>query len=206
MANENEKLKIAGLACLIVGIPKIQSWSEGTAQAEILSEAYEPLLEAELSLYKWRFATEYFNLKPNLLAEEPLSRYNCAYQLPTNPGVVSVDTVLIDSIPIAYERRGQEIHTRDTALQDVILQYRYRADETKWYPYFRMLMVYRLATLAAFSVARNTTVADSMKELANEQFKMAKTEDSQSQTSKRLDLSKQRRARSGSVNKFWRDR
>jgi len=67
-------------------------------------------------------------------------------------------------------------------------------------------MVYRLATLAAFSVARNSKIADSMTEIGNDHFKRAKVEDSQAQTNKRLDLSRQARWRSGGVNKFWRQR
>jgi hypothetical protein len=205
MADESEKLAIAGLACLIVGIPKITSWDEGTAQAKVLSEAYEPLLESEISMYKWRFATGYYNLKPNLIASEPLARFNTAYQLPTDLPVLSVDTVLISDKPIEYERRGRQIHTTDTANDDVILQYRFRADETEWYPFFRMLMVYRLATLTAFSVARNTAIADSMKELADEHWKKAKTESAQAQSNQQLNLSRMKRGRRG-TNKFWRDR
>jgi hypothetical protein len=205
MADEQEKLSIAGLACLLVGIPKIQDWDEGTAQSKVLGEAYEPLLESEISIYKWRFATGYYNLKPNLINSVPLARFNTAYQLPTDMAVLSVDTVLIDDKPIEYERRGRQIHTTDTANDDVILQYRFRADETEWYPFFRMLMVYRLATLAAFSVARNTKIADSMKDLADEHWKRAKTESAQAQSNQQLNLSRLKRGRGG-VNKFWRNR
>jgi len=204
MADENEKLSIAGLACLIVGIPKIQSWDENTAQSDVLDEAYEPMVESELSLYKWRFATDYFNLKPNLIVTAPLSRHNNAYQMPT--GVMSVDTVLIGDKPIDYERRKQQIHTTDTANDDVILQYRFRADETEWYPYFRMLMVYRLATLAAFSVARSTVIAKEMRELADQHWKNAKTESAQAQSNQKLSLTRLTRGRRGGTVKFWRDR
>jgi hypothetical protein len=205
MADENEKLSIAGLACLLSGIPKIQSWDEGTAQAKVLSEAYEPLVKSELSLYKWRFATTYFNLKPNLTSNVPLSRHNNAYRLPSDPAVMSVDTVLVSDLPIDYERRGWEIHTTDTSDDDVILQYRFRADETEWYPFFRQLVVYRLATVAAFSVARNASIAKEMRELGNEHYKQAKLESAQAQSNQKLNQTRLVRGRRG-YNKFWRNR
>jgi hypothetical protein len=206
MADQQEKLSISQLACTSVGVEPITSFEEGSAASIVLAQAYEPVVESEISLYKWRFATEYYNLKPNLLLDIPLSRFNNAYQLPTSPAVMSIDTVLIDDKPIRYERRKNQIHTRDTADDDVILQYRFRADETTWYPFFRMLIVYRLATICAFSVTRNSKIADSMKELADQHWRRAKTESAQAQTNQRVNLSKLSRGRRGAVNRFWRDR
>lgn len=205
MPNEKERLSVAGLACLLAGVPKIQAFNEGGRPAEFLSEFYEPLVESELSLYKWRFATTYYDISPNLISAVPLSRFNVAYQLPTSPSVVSVDTVLINDKPIQYERRGQEIHTRDTSGDTVILQYRYRADESLWYPYFRQLIVYRLATGLAFSVTRKVTIASEMKTQADEHWMRAKTEDAQSQTNQKMNLNRLKRGRRGSVARFWRD-
>jgi hypothetical protein len=204
MADAQEKLAVAGLACLSVGIDKITAFNDGTAAAKFLSEAYEPILESELSLYKWRFATAMYNLKPNLIAESPLSRWNNAYQLPT--GVVAVDTVLINDQPIEYERQGQTILTNDTEADDVILQYRFRANETQWYPYFRQLMVHRLATGLAFSVTRQTSVAEKMNDIANDHFKRAKTMDAQSQSNQKLRSGALKRGRGGAITKFWRNR
>ena len=206
MADENEKLSISGLACVSVGVDKITSFSDGTAQAKFLAEAYEPLLSSELSLYKWRFATEYFDLKPNKLASIPLGKHDTEYQLPTAPKVVSVDTVLVSDLPINYERSGQKIMTTGTGDDNVILKYRFRAQETEWYPYFRQLMVYRLATGIAFSVMRNTALAEKMDDIADRHWKRAKTEDAQGQTNQKLRSSGLVRRRNGGVDKFWRRR
>lgn len=197
MPSEKDKLDICRLACVTVGVDRVTSFSEDSAQAIYLGESYEPLVQSELSLHPWRFATGYFNLRNSLLADAPLSRYNCAYRYPTTLPVLSVDTVLVQDEPIEFERRGFEIHTNDTADDDVILQYRYRADETEWLPYFRQLIAYRLAAGLAFSVMRNTSLADSMNSFADDHFTRAKTENSKSQTQPKFKLTKLSSARFG---------
>ena len=120
--------------------------------------------------------------------------------------VLSVDTVLIDDVPIDYDRYQDEIHTTDTSGDTVILKYRFRADESLWNPYFVLLVIYRLATMLSFSIARKDDIAASMKGLADEHWRRAKTEDAQAQTNQKVNLSKIVRARGGSLDKFWRRR
>lgn len=201
---EAERISISNKACLGAGVNIITGFSDGSTEAKFLTEWYELTVEAELSLYKWRFATETVNLQSSLLDLVPDTRYDTAYQAPAN--VLSVDTVLINDVPVEYDRHGDQIHMNNSSDDDPIIKYRYRADESLWNPYFTLLIVYRLATMLSFSIARKDDVARSMKSLADEHWRKAKTEDSQSQTNQKLKLSRLNRGRHGRMEKFWRNR
>jgi len=200
---EADRISNSNKACLGAGVNVITSFSQGTTESIFCNEWYEIITRAELSLYKWRFATKTADLG-NALAGDVDTKYNTAYQIPND--VLSVDTVLVGETPINYDRFQDQIHTNDTTGDTVILKYRFRADESLWSPYFTLLVIYRLATMLSFSVARKEGVASSMKQLADEHWRKAKTEDAQAQTNQKLNLRKLVRARGGSLNKFWRNR
>lgn len=200
---EKDRIALANKACLGAGVNVITSFTQGITESIFCNEWYETIVESELSLYKWRFATKTADLG-SALNVVPDTRYNVAYQIPGD--VLSVDTVLVDDKPIDYDRYQDQIHTKDTSGDTVIIKYRYRADELKWNPYFKLLVIYRLATMLAFSIARKEDVAASMKGLADEHWRRAKTEDAQAQTNQKVNLSRLKRSRGGRLNKFWRDR
>ena len=200
---EADRIANSNKACLAAGVNTIISFSDGTSESIFCSEWYEVITKAELSLYKWRFATKTADLGTPLAAV-PDTKYNIAYQSPND--VLSVDTVLVGEEPIDYDRYQDQIHTHDTTDDTVIIKYRYRADESLWNPYFELLVIYRLATMLSFSLARRADVAASMKTLADEHWRKSKTEDAQAQTNQKVRLSKIVRARGGSIDKFWRRR
>ena len=201
---EVDRINNANKACLGAGVNTIISFTQGTAEAIFCNEWYELITRSELSLYKWRFATKTIDLTTSLLAGEPDTRFNTRYQIPND--VLSVDTVLVGETPIEYDRYQDQIHTNDTGGDTVIIKYRYRADETYWNPYFQLLIIYRLATMLSFSIARKDDVAASMKGLADEHWRRAKTEDAQAQTNQKVNLRKLVNARGSSLDKFWRRR
>jgi len=200
---EADRIANARKACLGAGVNPITSFDDTTAESIFCNEWYEVIVESELSLYKWRFATKTADLGSPIVGE-PDTKYNVRYQLPN--GVLSVDTVLVGEDPIEYDRYQDQIHTYDTANDTVIVKYRFRADETLWNPYFRQLVIYRLATMLAFSLARKDDIAASMKALADEHWRRAKTEDAQAQTNQKVNLRRIVNRRGGRLDKFWRNR
>jgi hypothetical protein len=201
---EADRIKNCNKACLGAGVNTITSLVQNSAEARFCKEWYELLVEAELTLYKWKFATKHENIRANLLAEIPENQFNTAYLAPVD--VLSVDTVMVNGRPIRYSREGNQIHTNDTSGDEVVIKYRYRADESLWLPYFKLLVIYRLATMLSFSIARKDDIAASMKALADQHWKLSKTEDAQGQTNQKVNLTKIKAARSGRLHKFWRDR
>ena len=203
--SEADRIAISNKAALGAGVGTIDTLvSASTAEEIFCREWYETVVESELSLYRWKFASKTYDLTPNLLVAAPDTGFNTAYQLPND--VVSVDTVLVNKVPIEFDRYQDEIHTNSTSTDTVILKYRYRPPESEWYPYFTQLIIYRLTTMLAFSIARRETIAASMKALADEHWRRAKTEDAQSRTNQKVDLRKIVRGRGGSLDKFWRNR
>lgn len=207
---EADRVANSNKACLGAGVNVITSLTQGTTEAIFCNEWYELLVEAELSLYKWRFATKTVDITGDILLAVPDTKFNVAYQIPND--VLSVDTVLVTDVagdisrPIEYDRYQDQIHTMDTENDTVIIKYRFRADETLWNPYFQLLVIYRLATMLSFSIARKEDIAAAMKGLADEHWKKAKTEDAQAQTNQKVNLRRLVRARGGSLSKFWRVR
>ncbi len=199
---EAERIENSNLACLGAGVNPITSFTQGSAEAIFCDKWYELIARSELSIYKWRFATK-THVFTAPLSDVPDTKHNTAYQLPGD--VLSVDTVMIGDVPINYDRYQDKIHTTDTGTDTVVVKYRYRADESLWNPYFQLLVVYRLATMLAFSIARKEDVAASMKGLADEHWRRAKTEDSQAQTNQKVKLTRLTRARGGRLQRFWRD-
>lgn len=201
---EQQRIDNCNKACLGAGVNVITSLQQGSAESIFCNEWYELLVESELTLYKWRFATKSVDISSNKLVEIPETRFNTAYQAP--PDLISIDTVMVQGRPIEYDRAGDQIHTMSTADDVIVVKYRYRADESRWLPYFKLLVIYRLATMLSFSIARKDDVAASMKALADEHWRRAKTEDAQGQTNQKANLSKIVRTRGGRLNRFWRER
>ena len=201
---EADRIANSNKACLGAGVNTITSFSQGTTESLFCNEWYELITRAELSLYKWRFATKTVDVTASLLAGVPDTRFNTAYQIPND--VLSIDTVLVDDVPIEYDRYQDQIHTYDSQNDTVIVKYRFRADESLWNPYFTLLVIYRLATMLSFSIARKDEIAASMKGLGDEHWRRAKTEDAQAQTNQKVNLQKLVRSRGGSLDKFWRRR
>lgn len=202
---QNDRIRIGQKACILAGVNVISTFDDDSAEAVLLRNMYEEVVESEMSLYYWRFATKSANIKANLLAAAPANTmFNVAYQQPSD--VVSIDTLMVADRPINYEREGDQILTNDTADDEVVVKYRYRADETDWLPYFRMLIIYRLAALLAWAIARRVEVAKDMNDAADLHSRKAKTQDAQSQTNKKVVSRNLSRRRAGGVERFWRDR
>ena len=200
----NHKIDICQTACMLAGVNRIESLDDDSAEARLLAQSYEKLVESELALHYWNFATTMAELGSPLANAPTGSYFNVAHQLPNL--AISVDTVLDPEDPIAYELVGSEVHTRDTSEDTLVIKYRFRADESVWSPYFRWLIIYRLATLLAFSITRKEDVATVMADEADKHWRRAKTMNSQSHTSRRLKTSALRLGRNSGIHKFWRNR
>ena len=200
----DQKIDICQTACMLAGVARIESLDDDSNEARLLKQSYEKLVESELAMHYWNFSTGMDELGSPLASEPTGSYFNVAHQLPSR--AIAVDTVLDPEDPIPYELVGREVHTRDTSEDTLVVKYRFRSDETQWSPYFRWLIIYRLATILAFSITRKEDVAAAMSDQADQHWRRAKTMNAQSHTSRRLKTSALRRGRNGGIHKFWRNR
>lgn len=176
-------ISIAQAACTMVRIEPITSFLDNTAEGKVLSANYADLIESELSVYPWRFASK--KVQISRLADEPVgSEFEAAYQIPSD--IINVQTVLVNGYVIAYDRYYDQIFCNASVNDVVILDGTFKAEEAKWPPYFTRLIEYRLAELLASGVAMRGDLAQYFRQKADEQSVKARHRDSAGQTTKAI--------------------
>jgi hypothetical protein len=185
------KIDIAQQAMVLVGLQPLTSFSDKTDEALSANLLYEPVVEDCLSSHPWNFSTGQKIL--NRLADTPIDIWDAAYQLPTDVKPLIIQTITNDDVTIQYDRYEDKIYTLDTEVsgEDILVAtYQFRVAEADWPPYFKMYVVYRLASTFALSIIRKGDIAQSLNQLGEQQFGRAKTRDSQSVTTNHIKLNR----------------
>jgi len=182
----NTPIKICSRASLLIGGDAIQSFSDGTAEASVCDAMYEDMARSALTNSRWRFATDQSVL--NRLAEEPTGRWTAAYQLPSE--LIMLSAVTINEVPIKYDVYGSKVYCNESATNELIADYVFRADESTWPPYFVTAVEYMMAAVLSVSVARDSQLASLMEQKADLQMRQARRLHSQQQTTRKLNTSR----------------
>ena len=182
----NTPIKICSRASLLIGGDVIQSFSDGTAEASVCDAMYEDVARSALTNSRWRFATDQSVL--NRLAEEPTGRWTAAYQLPSE--LIMLSAVTINEVPIKYDVYGSKVYCNESATNELIADYVFRADESTWPPYFVTAVEYMMAAVLSVSVARDSQLASLMEQKADLQMRQARRLHSQQQTTRKLNTSR----------------
>lgn len=186
MTAANTPIKICSRASLLIGGDAIQSFEDGSAESSVAAAVYEDMALSTLTNTRWRFASDQAIL--NRLASSPTGRWDSAYQLPAE--CIMVSAVTINEFPIEYDTYGRKIFCNAVETDVVIADYIFRADESTWPPYFTVAMQYVMAGVLATSVARDATLAGMMDAKADYYLRLARSRDSQSQTTRKLNTSR----------------
>ena len=178
----------------MVGAQPISSFSDGSTEALVASNIYEDIVEASLCRSRWRFATTQKQI--SLLTSAPTGRYDYAYQMPTDPAVLQINTITVNDNIIPYERYQNYIYVDGYGSSNkLIMDYIYRVDESYFPAHFKLALEYQLASVFAGSVARDNDMIKSFIELADRQFLTAKHIDSVERTNAKFDLSRYKNLR-----------
>ena len=181
------KVDICARALILVGASPITSFDDGSTEALVASNIYTDIAEAALCRQRWRFATTQAQL--SLLTAAPTGRYDYAYQMPTDPAVLQINTLTVNDYVIAYERYKDKIFLNGYgSTSSVIMDYIYKVEEEFFPAHFRLALEYQLAAVFAGSVARDNDMIKSFTELAERQFMVSKHIDSVEKTNAKLDL------------------
>ena len=173
-------IEVAQKAMVLIGLEPLTSFTDQTDEALVANTIFEDVVEDCLSQHNWNFATGQKTL--SRLTAVPVDRWDAAYALPTSPEVVQVLTVTIDDTPQAYDIYERYIYINAQASDTVVLNYVFRPAVQYWPPSFTMWVIFRLASVLALSVTRKGDVAKSYVDLAEQQFRRAKSRDSQQVT------------------------
>jgi hypothetical protein len=182
----NSAIDICSRALILIGAEPITSFDDNNNEALIASNVYEDIARSALVNSRWRFATNQMVL--NRLTETPTGRYDAAYQLPT--GWLMTHAVTVNDIPIEYQTYGNKIYCNESVTSEVVADYTYRAEEYDWPSYFTIAVQYELASVFAFSLARDAQLAKLMSDQAQLAMMKARGLDSQQQTTRKLNTSR----------------
>lgn len=188
-------IEVAQKAMVLVGLEPLASFTDQTDEALVANTIFEDVVEDCLAQHNWNFATGQKTL--SRLTAVPVDRWDAAYALPTSPSVVQVQTVTIDDQPQQYDIYERYIYINAEVSDVVVLNYIYRPETQYWPPAFTMWVIFRLASVFALSVTRKADVAKSYVDLAEAQFRRAKSRDSQQVTTQGLRPSRFHRVRLG---------
>lgn len=178
----NTPIKVCSRASVLMGGSPISSFSDGTAEADVVDAMYEDIARAALTNTRWRFATKQQLL--NRLAAAPTSRYSAAYQMPAD--LLMLSAVTVNDDPIIYDTYGDKIYC-DTSTNEVVsADYIFRADESGWPSFFTLAVEFQVAAMLSVSIARDASLASLMDQQAERQMIKARRLDSQQQTTRKL--------------------
>jgi len=183
------KVDICARALVMIGAQPISSFTDGSTEALVASNVYEDILQASLTRHRWKFATNQKQL--SLLSTAPVGRYEFAYQLPADPGVLQINTLTVNDYIIPYTRYKNMIYVNTYgAGHSLVLDYIYRVEEDYFPPHFRLALEYDLASLFAGSVARDAGMINQFKQMSDRQFLISKNIDTAEVTTRKLDTSR----------------
>ncbi len=182
----NSAIDICARALILIGAEPITSFDDNNNESLVSSNVYEDIARATLVSSRWRFSTNQAVL--NRLTDAPTGRYDAAYQLPD--GWLMTHAVTVSDNAIEYQTYGDKIYANEDVNSEVILDYTFRAEEENFPSYFTIALEFELARIFAFSIARDSQLANLMGEQAQIAMMKARTIDSQQQTTRKLNTSR----------------
>lgn len=191
------KEQICQQALVLIGAQPISSFDDGTTEATACENLYENTARDELAQYRWRFATNQVQL--SRLADAPSAKWDAAYQLPTT--LLMPYAIYVNDLPVDYDRYEDMIFCSASTSDVVILEGTFRVAEQFWPASFVQMMVYRMASQLAHSIAAQTDTAQMLDRMAVRHAALARNRDAQGRTATRIDTSRliTRRFRNASV-------
>lgn len=152
-------ISICNLALARIGASRITSFTDGSEEASLCSDLYDPARRETLRSHAWGFATDTATLA--LATGETDTKYDYVYALPAKciRAVKLVNPSNDDEL--AFRVRKDRLLYCNVA--DAELEYVYDVeDESRFDPMFVSALAFRLAADLAVPVAQSKSLADTM--------------------------------------------
>lgn len=184
MASEasNSGIDICSAALVLVGANPITSFDDSSSESLIANQLYEDVARTSLCNTRWRFATAQVEL--NRLTETPTGRFETAHQIPGD--FLLVHAITVQDLQIEYTIYGDKVYSDATDNDVLIMDYTYRASEVDWPSYFSLAVTYQMASVFASSLVRDKNLTALMENKADALYRVARTTDSQQQTTRKM--------------------
>lgn len=173
---------LSSRALIRIGAAPITSFTDGTVESEVAGAMFAPVRDALLSAYAWSFATAQVELTQ--LSSPPVADYDYAFGLPND---------FLRAFSAGTGRRGRGLNFRihnnalHTNSETVVLTYIYQPPEESFPPYFDQAIIARLAAEFTIPITENTSRAEAMFRLAENEFERARQIDAQQDTPGRIE-------------------
>lgn len=167
-------IALCSRALIRLGAAPIASFDDGTAESEIAGALFGPVRDALLSAYGWSFSTGQAALNP--LETPPVADYQNAFQLPAD---------FLRAMSAGAGGRGRGLNYRlsrnvlHTNAETVTLTYIFRPEEEEFPPYFDAVLIARLSAEFCIPLTENTSRAETLYRLAEQEFQRARQIDAQ---------------------------
>jgi hypothetical protein len=175
-------VEICSTALLKLGAVPIQSFEDGTAEAEAGKRLYPVTRDALMAAYPWSFTIAQLALEPE--AAPPAADYAFAYALPE-------DCLRVLSAGVGTGGRGLEYRVQGGKLladaASLTLTYQRRVDEAELPAFFLGVLIARLAAELCLPLTESSSRAESLHQLAAAELRLARLLDSQQSTPQRVE-------------------
>lgn len=175
-------VEICSHALLKLGANTISSFQDGTLEAEVAANLYPLVRDFLLAAHPWNFAIKQQALPR--VSTAPAADYRFAYALPA-------DCVRVLSAGANGRGRGVQYKLRGRFLlsdaHEVMLTYIHRPDESTFPPFFIMALVAHLTAEFCIPLVESTSRWESMRKMADSEFRRARLIDSQEDSPERLE-------------------
>jgi len=177
-------VEVANQALVLIGANSISSFV-GTATEQIAAtHLYQPTVDAALTSHRWRFASGKKIL--SFLAADPIDEWDSAFQMPTDPKILLLNSVMVLDHPITFDRFEDHIYCDATSSDVVVASYIYSRAEIDWPAYFTKAVVLDLASAFSAAITQDSYLAAHFREQAVVEYSKARWSDSSSQTARNL--------------------
>jgi hypothetical protein len=175
-------IELCSSALIKLGADGISSFEDGSAEARVAARLYPIARDALLCAHPWSFATAHSKLAR--LAVEPTTDFAYAYQLPIDflKALSAGDEVR--GRGIAYQIVNRQLHSD---AEELVLRYLFRASEGDFPAFFVAVLVARLAAEFCLPLTENSSRAERLARLAEDELRLARLVDSQQDTPPRVE-------------------
>tara|TARA_R110002074_G_scaffold123695_2_gene259606 strand:+ start:22 stop:630 length:609 start_codon:yes stop_codon:yes gene_type:complete len=185
------KFTICSKALVLVGANTISDFTSNTTESLVSGQLYELALENMLTRTRWRFATQQATLSRH--ADAPTARWSAKYAIPST--ALIINTLTINDNVIEFDRYEDNVLCDASTSDVVVADYTFQPSEANFPPYFTQALVFELASLFAGAIARNDSLSNLYQNRAITQMAFAKSQDSQAQTTRKVDTTRFRNRR-----------
>jgi hypothetical protein len=176
------RIDLCSRALLKIGANPISSFGEGTAEADVASNLYDYVRDALLSAHPWHFATTQKKLAA--FSGQGEDAASGGYALPVGCLRVLSAGSFAGGSGLVYRLSNRTLHTAAT---EVYLTYVFRPDEADFPPFFDKVLIAYLAAEFCIPLTDSTSRWESLRKIAEDDFRQAKLINAQQVTPARID-------------------